>query len=107
MRPTHAYLGLGLALVGVMMFACVARAHDWMPPHTKYCCNDKDCLPYPRAALERTQDGWVVKSTGQLFPDGSPDIHVNERPDIGEVWICVLPYEAPKARCIFILPEGS
>lgn len=93
--------------LALLLLATPAMAHDWMPPHTKYCCNDKDCLPYPRAALERTQDGWVVKSTGQLFPDGSPDIHVNERPDIGEVWICVLPYEAPKARCIFILPEGS
>lgn len=106
MKPP--YLGLAIALCGAILFhACAAMAHDWMPLNTRYCCNDKDCLPYSRDALERTQDGWVVKATGQLFPDGSPDIHVNQRPDIGEVWICILPHEAPRARCIFILPEGS
>lgn len=94
-------------LLLLLLASAPAAAHDWMPPHTRYCCNDKDCLPYSRDAIERTTAGWVIRATGQVFPDGSPDIHVNERPDLGEVWICIMPHEAPKARCIFILPEGS
>lgn len=107
MNPRHAYLGLAIALAGVILIhACTARAHDWMPQSMRYCCDDRDCLPHPREALERTSGGWVVKATGQVFPDGSPDIHPNLRPDLAEVWIYQAPWMA-QARCIMVSPEGS
>ena len=88
-------------------FPRVSHAHDWFPEDAKWCCTpNRDCKPYPREALTRTLDGWVVKSTGQLFKDGARGVYPNERPDLGEVWICKLEWE-PEARCIFIQPEGS
>ena len=95
-----------LAIIASIFLANLARAHDWMPPETKWCCNDRDCLPYPREAVTRTNEGWVVKSTGQIFKDGDRGVYPNYRPDLGEVWICRMPTE-PVARCLFILPEGS
>ena len=88
------------------MVAWSASAHDWMPPETQWCCNNKDCKPHPRSAVDRTSEGWVIKQTGQLFRDGERGVYPNYAPDQGEVWICHMPYE-PKARCIFVLPEGS
>lgn len=102
-----AWLGLAIALGGVVALrSCAALAHDWMPPETKWCCNNRDCLPHPKSAVERTLDGWVIKSTGQLFKDGERGIYPNSAPDVAEVWICHMPHES-LARCIFILPEGS
>ena len=83
-----------------------AYAHDWMPLESRWCCNQRDCLPHPRSAIDRTPDGWVIKRTGQLFPNGSDKVYPNPRTDLGEVWICHMPTE-PQARCIFVLPEGS
>lgn len=103
-----AYLGLAIALGGVLaLHSCAARAHDWMPHETRWCCDNRDCLPYPKSAVTRTDEGWQITETGQLFKDGERGIYPNYAPDVGEVWICRMPYEAPKARCIFILPEGS
>lgn len=72
----------------------------------RYCCDDRDCLPYEREAVQRTVGGWVIKKTGQVFKDGSPDIHPNPRPDLAPVWICQ-PAWKPEATCIMISPEGS
>jgi hypothetical protein len=90
------------------MAAMIAAAwgHDWMPPESRWCCDNKDCHPFPRDAVERTGDGWVIRSTGQIFRDGERGIYPNYAPDVGEVWICRLPTE-PQARCLFVLPEGS
>lgn len=93
-------------LVAFLLIAWNAEAHDWMPPETKWCCNNKDCLPHPKSAITRTVDGWVINKTGQTFKDGDRGIYPNLAPDVGEVWICHMPYE-PLARCIFVIPEGS
>ncbi len=103
--PLMAAAVLMLVLV-VALLASVANAHDWMPQSMRYCCDDRNCLPHPREALERTAGGWVVKATGQIFPDGSPDIHPNLRPDLAPVWICQPPWMT-QARCIMVSPEGS
>jgi len=104
MKPCY-WPGIVTVLLG-MLVGCAAFAHDWMPPSMCYCCDDRDCLPYPREALERTTGGWVIKATGQVFPDGSPDIHPNVRPDLSPVWICQ-PAWMTQARCIMVSPEGS
>lgn len=108
MSTRAAYMGLGIALGGCLLLSLCsqAMAHDWMPQSMRYCCDDRDCLPYPREAVEHTAEGWVIKSTGQVFPDGSPDIHPNVRPDLAPVWICQ-PAWMTQARCILVSPEGS
>lgn len=93
-------------LAALIALSARTHAHDWMPEETRWCCNNRDCLPHPREAITRTPDGWVIRSTGQLFRDGDRGVYPNFAPDVGEAWICKLPYEE-KARCIFILPEGS
>lgn len=103
-----AYLGMAIALAGaILMHACAAGAHDWMPPETRWCCDNRDCKPHPKAAITRIDEGWQITATGQVFRDGERGIYPNYAPDVAEVWICMMPQEAPKARCIFILPEGS
>lgn len=103
--PLLALATLLLVIFGTVL-ASLAHAHDWMPESMRYCCNDKDCKPYPREAIEHRPEGWVIKSTGQVFPDGSKDVHINPRPDLGEVWICHPSYMS-RAMCILINPEGS
>jgi hypothetical protein len=95
-----------LALIIGLAFVHPAWPHDWIPEHAKWCCNERDCLPHPRSDLERLLDGWRVKATGQVFQDGASGIYPNFAPHLGEVFICHIE-NTPRARCIFVLPEGS
>jgi hypothetical protein len=84
-----------------------AWAHDWMTPEQKsYCCDDNHCKPYPRDGVKRTAEGWHVPRYGHLFPNGSPHVYPNPRPDLSEIFLCKLEWEE-KPRCLFVTPEGS
>lgn len=110
MKREHIPL-LAMAVLVLVIFGAVlssmARAHPWMTlPGMNWCCNERDCKPQPRGAVERVVGGWRIKSTGQVFPDGDGRLYPNLRPDLSPVWICHMPTE-PKARCLMVSPEGS
>jgi DNA-binding MarR family transcriptional regulator len=104
----HVLLGLkgAAACIVLALLSAQSPAHEWMPAETRWCCNDRDCRPDSRETIERTREGWLIRETGQLFRDGAFGLYPNYAPDQGEIWICQLPGE-PRARCLFVLPEGS
>ena len=96
----------------LMLLGAPASAHEWLELDQKWCCNEKDCKAHPREAVTRTLGGWIVEYNKQFFPDGAPlkdgdpRLYYTPRSAPGSVWICHVPGE-PKARCLFVLPEGS
>lgn len=92
--------------LAVIAFLKAAKSHEWMPADTKWCCNDRDCLPYPREKVKRTAEGWYVPEFDHLFRDGERGVYPNFAPDLADIWLC-RPAWQPKPVCIFVEPEGS
>jgi|CXWL01.1.fsa_nt_gi hypothetical protein len=96
-------------IVAVLLASGIRAAfgHDWMSQDQKsYCCNDRDCKPYPREKVKRTADGWFIPEFNHLFPNSSGRVYSNPRPDLSEIFLCKLEWE-DKPRCLFVQPEGS
>ena len=108
MKP-GVYFWAAMLLAVVFWVALMARAfsHDWMTDEQKsYCCNDRDCKPYPREKVKRAADGWYIPQYDHLFTPQSGRVYNNPRPDLAEIFLCKLEWE-DKPRCLFVQPEGS
>ncbi len=62
------------------------------------CCGVGDCDRVPPGAVERVAGGWRIKSSGQIFLDGSKGLY--ESRDI-EGWWCIFIGEEDHKRCLF------
>ena len=102
-------LAIRTALRAACVLLCLATpaaAHDWIPDGLKWCCDDKDCLPFPRSAVKRTAEGYVLQSTNQLFRYGDRGLRFDVPFPYDGVVIC-RPAISPEAKCLFLHPEGT
>jgi hypothetical protein len=97
-------LALELALIAGVGIGVPALAHEWLsgqrdPLTGVGCCNDKDCHPQPFGAVEPVKGGWLIRATGEVWPEGrqlwSQD---------GRYWVCIW---GGKTRCLFVPPMGA
>lgn len=56
---------LGAAVIVVWWLFGSAWGHSW---YSAACCSDRDCKPLPAGAVELTPGGWLIKETGETWP---------------------------------------
>lgn len=66
-----AALGASLAVVGWLVLAAPAAAHDWYPPN---CCSGHDCAPIAMDEVRLTPEGFVIPGNPETVPYSSPKI---------------------------------
>lgn len=72
-------------------------------PKLSYCCGVHDCERVPLTAVRPIRGGWEIVSTGQVFMEGDPDLHLSRDQNF---WWCRPASMAPKVKCL-IRPAGG
>jgi len=85
-------IGVALAVLGWVLSARAAQAHEWYPPE---CCNKVHCEPLPAGSVTRTPTGWRMPN-GYVLPYGSG----RQTPVVasGFHWCRWLPHEAKEQQ---------
>jgi len=98
---------LGVCLL-ILFLASPALAHgdaQWIAddPKLSYCCGIHDCERVPLTAVRPIRGGWEIISTGQVFMEGDPDLHMSRDQFF---WWCRPAATFPKVKCL-IRPAGG
>lgn len=84
-----------------------AIAHDaksgWAYPFS--CCSGYDCRQVPASAIDETQDGIIIKGTGETIPYNDERHH--ESPDGAYHWCSQAGANDTPTICIFTPPKGA
>jgi hypothetical protein len=96
---------LALLILGIVVHGDAS----WIGGNPKYvdglgshCCGVADCHRLSALKVERVEDGWRVKETGQVFQDGTRGLYRSINSDF---WYCQRPQEH-QYRCLFV-PEAE
>jgi hypothetical protein len=73
----------------------IQRDIEW-----RWCCGPEDCRPALPGEVQRTEDGYLVPRTGQLFHDGMRGFYLHKQDQ--DIWLCT---RAGTVICLFV-PEG-
>lgn len=108
LRTCLGIIAAGLGLVAVILaLAHQAKAHgpaEWIQfnPTASWCCNENDCLRRSPDFARETANGWVIKSTGQVFREGDRGLF---RSIDADIWACEQPDK--QIRCLFVPGSGA
>lgn len=70
---------LAVAAVFLAFGALPAWAHDW---YDGACCNQGDCYRTAQGEVQLSENGWFVRSTGEVVPFNDPRIKLSQDPFI-------------------------
>lgn len=75
---------LGLAVVALLGLLATcgppdAQAHSW---YDGACCNEGDCYRTAQSEVQLSENGWFIRSTGEVIPFGDPRLKLSQDPFI-------------------------
>ncbi|HYF35728.1 MAG TPA: hypothetical protein VD994_10590 [Prosthecobacter sp.] len=95
-RRTSAYIA---CLIPLLLGSAPGHTHQNYDP---WCCNTRDCGPYPKAEVQPVPGGWMVKPT----PEADAIFFKEEAYRVsedGRTHLCI--YHG-QARCLYLAPRS-